>query len=48
MTIEFDGNIAGRVEQCFRALKVERMDAMLEHLKSIRDGRIERSQKVEG
>ena len=30
MIIDFDGNIAGGVEACFRALKVEQMDSMLD------------------
>lgn len=48
MVIEFDGNIAGGVETCFRALKVEQMDSMLNTLKEIRDARVVRDQKVEG
>lgn len=48
MVIEFDGNIAGGVETCFRALKVEQMDSMLNTLKEIRDARIEHAQKKEG
>ena len=48
MVIEFDGNIAGGVETCFRALKVEQMDSMLNTVKEIRDARIEHAQKKEG
>lgn len=48
MIIEFDGNVAGGVETCFRALKVEHMDKVLENLKGIRDARVEHEQKVEG
>lgn len=48
MVIEFDGNIAGGVETCFRALKVEQMDSMLNTVKEIRDFRIEHAQKKEG
>lgn len=39
MTIEFDGNIAGGVVTCFRALKVEHMDKVLEELKEIHEAR---------
>ena len=48
MIMEFDGNIAGGVETCFRALKVEQMDSMLDAPKEIRDARIEHAQKKEG
>ena len=48
MIIEFDGNVAGGVETCFRALKTEQMDKALEKLKEIRDARVVRDQKVEG
>lgn len=48
MVIEFDGNIAGGVETCFRALKVEQMDSMLNTLKELRDSCIEHAQKKEG
>ena len=48
MIMEFDGNIAGGVETCFRALNVEQMDSMLNKLKEIRDARIEHAQKKEG
>ena len=48
MVIDFDGNIAGGVDTCFRALKVEQMDSVLDALKDIRDVRIEHAQKKEG
>lgn len=48
MTIQFDGNVAGGVETCFRALNVEHMDKVLENLKEIRNARIEHAQKIEG
>ena len=47
MIIDFDGNIAGGVETCFRALKVEQMDSMLNKLKEICDARTEHAQKKE-
>ena len=48
MIMEFDGNIAGGVETCFRALNVEPMDSILNKQKEIRDARIEHAQKKEG
>ena len=47
MIIDFDGNIAGGVETCFRALKVEQMDSMLNNLKDVCDARIKHTQKKE-
>lgn len=46
--IEFNSKIAGGVKTCFRALKVEQMDSMLNTLKEIRYSRIEHAQKKEG
>ena len=45
MTIEFDGNIAGGVETCFRAMKVEHMKKMLENLKDIYQARLEHAKQ---
>ena len=39
MTIEFDANIAGGVTTCFRALKVEQMEKVLNELKEIHEAR---------
>lgn len=39
MIIEFDGNIAGGVETCFRGLKVEQMESVLENLNGIHEAR---------
>lgn len=47
IVIDFNGDIAGGVKTCFRALKVEQMDSMLNMLKEIRDARIEHAQKKE-
>ena len=46
MTIEFDGNIAGGVETCFRALKTEQMEKMLENLKEIHAARVEHAKQI--
>ena len=40
MTIEFDGNIAGGVETCFRGLPTEKMEEVIEHLKEIQAKRL--------
>lgn len=39
MTIEFDGNIAGGVDTCFRQLKVEQMECAIERMKKIFEAR---------
>ena len=39
MTIEFDGNIAGGVETCFRGLKLEQMEGVLKNLNKIHEAR---------
>lgn len=39
MTIDFDGNIAGAVDTCFRALKVEHMEKAIERMKAIFEAR---------
>ena len=39
MIIEFDGNIAGGVETCFRGLKLEQMEGVIEQMKKIFESR---------